>query len=71
MAYVGHQSYPEQDVVNEVKLGWHLYSPSGWHSNLHTWEIEADNFDLNVRPLTPNEPVPQFGITKSIITVRD
>ena len=72
MAYVGNQLYPDQDVINEVKHNWHLHSPSGWHSNLLTWEIQAiAGFDISVYALTPNEPLPRFGITQSIITVRD
>ena len=60
-----------QDVVNEVRSGWHFYDHSELGANLHTWEIEADNFDLTIRPLTPNEPVPRFGVTNSIITIID
>ena len=72
MADVSNHLHPDQDVINEVKHGWHLHSPSGWHSNLLTWEIQAvAGFDINVYALTPNEPLPQFGITNSIITVRD
>jgi len=60
-----------QDVVNEIRLGWHLHDPTWMSANLHTWDLETDNFDLTIRPINPNQPLPRFGVTNGIITVRD